>query len=143
SATRRSFLPDLTRALGDVRQRLEILADLTEHYPAPRNLMSAATRAAFQQLVDLHYRRLRVELNESRQRISTLSGSVSVLPDAASAPPDLLSRAAVAGKRARVVEQLVRESLAHEDLTADEQRHINEAFGALWEAVYGPLPSQP
>jgi len=142
TATWGSFLPDLTRSLATVRQRLAVLSELAERYPDPRRQMSATTRTMFKQLVDLHYRLLRAELNDSRELVSAFSGTVAVVYEPASTPPQLVSRAAMALSRASALQQLVQGSLTHDDLTPADRQRINAAFDALWQTVYGSMPSR-
>jgi hypothetical protein len=143
-ATRRAFGPRLMHSLETVRQRLTLLAELTQRYPDPRGQLSASTRSMLQQLVDLHYRRLRVEMNDSRERVSTLSGTVHVICDKPDTPQTLLARAPAALSRASAFEQLVlRTSTTQKDLSPEDQERINAEFAALWQAVHGPLPARP
>jgi hypothetical protein len=140
-AMRRAFGPRLMQSLETVRQRLVLLADLTQRYPDPSGQMSPVTRPMLQELVDLHYRRLRAEMNDSREWVSTLSGAVHVVCDKADTPPQLLTRAPAALTRAAAFERLVlRMSATRRDLTAEDQQHLNAEFAALWQAVHGPLP---
>jgi hypothetical protein len=142
-AMRRSFGPRLMQSIETVRQRLTLLADLTQRYPDPPGQMSAATRPMLQQLVDLHYRRLRAEMNDSREWVSSLSGAVHVICDPPDTPKQLLACAPVALARAAAFEQLVRRiSTTRKDLTAEDQERINTSFAALWQSVHGSLPSR-
>jgi hypothetical protein len=144
TATWGTFLPDLTRSLVTVRQRFAVLSELAKRYPEPRDKMSSPARAVFRQLVDLHYRLLRAELNDSRERVSVYSGTVPGVSYAATTPPHLVSRAAAALSRASALEQLVlaQSSLTHDDLTPADRQRVNAAFDALWQTVYGSMPSR-
>jgi hypothetical protein len=142
--TRVRFGPTLMQSLETVQQRLTVLASLAERYPDPRHQLSATTRPMLQQLVDLEYRRLRTELNESRELVSTLSGSAHAAYDGRETPPSLLACAPRALSRARTFERLVREITAsRDDLTDTDSQRLNAGFATLWESVYGPSPARP
>jgi hypothetical protein len=148
-ATRASFVPDLTHAIGAVRQRLTVLAALAPRDPDARGELSPApakhgrATTAFQQTIDQHYGKLRAELNELRKRISVLAGTPNALVLASQTPPpDLPSRASVGLTHATALEQQVQVLLTHKDLTAAEQDQVRATFGALWQAVHGPAPAR-
>jgi len=139
---RASFVPDLTRAIETVRQRLGRLAALGRDYPHARDQLSPAGLTLFQQVVDLHYGKLCTEMTELRMRISAVAGTVTVAQGPLDPTADVVSRAPVALGHATALERQVQLLLTHKDLAPTEQDHVRTTFQALWETVRGPRSSQ-
>jgi hypothetical protein len=141
-ATRESFCPRLFQTLDTVHHRVALLADLAQRYPDSQTPLSSSARGMLQQLVDLHYRRLRGEINDARVWVSPLSGAVHVISDTSETPPMLLSRAVPLLGRVTAFEQLVNTTMRQRDLLPADQERINAEFADLWQTLYGPLPTR-
>jgi hypothetical protein len=142
ASTRKSFLPDLGNSVASVRRRLAILDALAERYPETRVRPSATQPMVLQQLLELHYMKLRIELNDLRPRLAVLAGSASVVSPTSTAPPKLMARASAAYSRAARLEQDTRALLAQRDLRPADQRRLREEFERLWESVHGSRPTR-
>jgi hypothetical protein len=94
-----------------------------------------------QELLDLHYRRLRAEMNEARIWVAPLSGAVHVVSDTSDMPPMLLSRAPRLLAHVTAFEHLVNTTMRQRDLLPADQERINAEFADLWQTLYGPLPT--
>jgi hypothetical protein len=136
-AIRASFLPELRRSVGTVRQRLELLAALAQRFPDAGRELSPPAQDVFQELLDLHDHKLQTELNDLKPRMAVLSDSQSLSCPWSQVPPDWPARATMALVQARTLEQRVQFLLAHEDLRAEERQRIRTTFGLLWETLYG------
>ncbi len=141
-ATRESFCPHLFQSLDTLHHRVVLLVQLAQRYADPETPLSAKARDMLQQLVDLHYRRLRAEMNDARVWLAPLSGAVHVVTDTADAPPMLLSRAPHLLDRVTTFEHLVNTTMRQRDLLPADQERTNAEFADLWQTLYGPLPTR-
>jgi hypothetical protein len=137
---RESFGPALLQSLDTLCERLAVLTELSERYLDPHTQLPKTTRPLLQELVGLHYQRLRRELNTSKALVSALSQTATVAFDAHETPALLLSRAPAAFARVRAFDRAVRDIAASDDLGSDERQRLQEEFAALWRALYGPPP---
>jgi len=142
-STRASFLPDLMRSTATVRQRLALLDALAQRYPDARGQLLPDGFAVFQQVVNLHYGKLRVELDELKMRVSVLAGSDSVVQAAPHRPAGLVSRTPIALSHATALEQQAQDLFRQHDLGELERQCVRATFQSLWASVYAPQPPRP
>ncbi len=138
---RASFLPDLTRAIDTVQQRLERLSVLAHDYsPDTRRQLSAEGRALFQQVVHVQAAKLGKEMAGLREHLAVVVGTITVAQPGTD-PTGLLTQAPLELPRATALSHEVLALLAHDEVSPAEQDHVRTTFQALWEEVYGPTRS--
>jgi hypothetical protein len=156
-ADRVAFVTELTEQVAEVRQRLELLQELSERYPESeiRGLPPAA-RSTWTRLLDRHYGDLRRDLRALDANVRLLGGSVSRESPASQVPADWSPRTAIALRQAVTLDRLVRELVSEPAGDADRavqpytahdlpssstsssregQDSIKQTFSALWDAV--------
>jgi hypothetical protein len=141
TTARARFVPELTRLISIVGQRLAALQDLADRYQtADVRALAPDARARLQLLVNMHYDGLNRDLLALDSRMAVLFGSTERCLQTPSAPSDWPHRAVTGLTHARTLDRQVQELLSHEDLpaldtTSDGHTHINRTFGALWDSV--------
>jgi hypothetical protein len=141
TAARARFVPELTRLVSQVGQRLTALQDLAERYQTEDiRALSSAARARLQLLLNLHYEGLNRDLLALDSRMAVLFGSTERCVQVTMAPADWPHRAVTGLTHARALDRQVQELLTHDDLPAldaagNSNDHASRTFGALWDSV--------
>jgi hypothetical protein len=142
---RKTFVPDLQRLVGEVRQQLGALDTLARRYPEGEVVeqWADADRAALHRRVDQAYGAISRDLNVLDARIGILFGSTSRALPVSDAPSDWRHRAALALAHAEAMDREVRRLLTFDDVPsgdaqAAERASVASTFAALWDVVHAP-----
>jgi hypothetical protein len=150
TAARGSFMPELRRLTGAVRQHLDALQELAGRYPgADGPQASPAVHARFQRQLDLQFQTVRDDLDALAPQILTLTLapnttrqlSASSSPQGP-APADWSRRVDAGRSYAFRLDRLAAELRAYDDLPPAVQHRLAETFEALRSAIYA-LPPEP